>query len=221
MTLEALRHAAADIGLTVRGGFHPPAGDGVPGTVATLVLLGLTGRHGWVRFLDSPEYRDGHADPLDRWSRRVVGALAESVGGVAFYPFGGPPFLPFGRWAARAEAVFPSPLGLLIHPDWGLWHSYRGALGFAQRLALPSPDSRPSPCIDCVDRPCLSACPVGAFGPAGYDVAACIGHLDRPEGAACRTAGCRARRACPVGSAAQHGPEQAAFHMQAFRRAQG
>ena len=37
----------------------------------------------------------------------------------------------------RAEAVAPSPLGILIHPDYGLWHAYRGALAFAERLALP------------------------------------------------------------------------------------
>ena len=31
-----------------------------------------------------------------------------------------------------------SPLGILIHPDWGLWHSYRGALAFRERLDLPA-----------------------------------------------------------------------------------
>jgi hypothetical protein len=220
MMLEDLHQAIAETGLTLRGAFHPGPGDAVPGAVTTLVLLGLTGRRGWTQFCGSPEYRDGAPDPLDRWSRRLIDALAASADAVAFYPFGGPPFLPFGRWAARAEAVFPSPIGLTIHPDWGLWHSYRGALGLAVRLDLPAPESRPSPCRGCLDRPCLTGCPVGAFGSGGYDVAACIAHLDTVEGVECRIAGCLARRACPVGTDARHGPEQAAFHMRAFRRAQ-
>ena len=29
----------------------------------------------------------------------------------------------------RAEGLKPSPLGVLVHPDFGLWHGYRGAIG--------------------------------------------------------------------------------------------
>ncbi|MEI9982759.1 MAG: hypothetical protein WDN69_05835 [Aliidongia sp.] len=85
----------------------------------TLALLGFVGREGWPEFAGSAEARDGVPDPLDRWSRRIIGRLAERHGAAAFFPFGGPPFLPFGAWAKRTEPVHPSPLGLLIHPDWG------------------------------------------------------------------------------------------------------
>src|SRR5262249_42217658 len=81
----------------------------------------------------SAERAAGGADPLDRWSRRVVGGLAAELGAAALYPFGGPPWLPFQRWAKKAEPLHSSPLSVLIHPDWGLWHSYRGALVFAER----------------------------------------------------------------------------------------
>jgi len=80
-------------------------------------------------------------------------------------------------------------------------------------------DPRPSPCDSCASRPCLSACPVGAFGADGYDVGACAAHLRRPAGLACMDGGCLARRACPVGGEHAHGPAQAAFHMRAFLRA--
>lgn len=56
--------------------------------------------------------------------------------------------------------------------------------------------------------------------PAGYDVATCIAHLDSLEGADCRDHGCRARRACPVGAQHRYAPDQAQFHLQAFRKAQ-
>jgi ferredoxin len=219
VSLTTIRASIAQAGLAFRGAFHPAAEDCVPGDPGTLILLGCAGDVGWPAFAASAEARDGAADPLDRWSRRVIDALAARLGGAPLYPFGGPPWLPFQAWARRAEPVAPSPLGLLIHPRWGLWHSYRGAIALAARIALPPPESVPSPCTRCVGRPCLGACPVGAFTERGYDLAACADHLALPEGRACMMLGCAARRACPIGAAYRHGPARAAFHMRAFRAA--
>jgi hypothetical protein len=159
------------------------------------------------------------ADPLNRWSTRVIGGLAVRFGAHALFPFGAPPHQPFIAWAKRGEPVAESPLGLLIHPDHGLWHAYRGALAVAEQLALPPSDTRSRPCDLCIERPCLAACPVGAFTAPGYDVAACAGHTSVPTDADCLDIGCRARRACPVGREAQYGPGQARFHMAAFLEA--
>jgi hypothetical protein len=189
--------------------------------IRTIVLAGMAGREGWRAFAASPEASDGLADPLDRWSRRVTGALARELGGQALFPFGGPPFLPFQRWAQRAEPVHSSPIGLLIHPRYGLWHSYRGALGFHEALAISEPAAVPSPCESCSGRWCLSACPVGAFSPGAYDVAACAGYLKSAAGRDCMAGGCQARRACPVGVEHAYGPEQASLIMRAFLRGQG
>lgn len=206
-------------GLLVRGAFHPGPNDQVPPDAAglpaaTLVLAGHAGPALWPAFKASAP--DG-PDPLDAWSRTVFGRLAATLGGWPLHPFGGPPYLPFLRWAQRAEPVFGSPIGLLIHPVYGLWHGYRGALAFADRIAVPTFDALPNPCEGCIDKPCLSTCPVGAFTPGAYDVPACIAHLATQEGADCMEQGCRARRACPVGHDFIYGPEQARHHMQAFR----
>ena len=150
----------------------------------------------------------------------MIEALAGELDATALFPFGGPPFLPFQQWAQRAEPVHPSPIGILIHPRYGLWHSYRGALGFREALAVPEPAGAPSPCESCTGRWCLSACPVGAFSSAGYDVAACAGHLRSAAGADCMGFGCRARRACPVGAELAYEPEQGNFIMRAFLRGQ-
>ena len=32
-----------------------------------------------------------------------------------------------------------TPIGLLLHPDWGLWHAYRGALGFHKTVTGITP----------------------------------------------------------------------------------
>jgi hypothetical protein len=221
MKLADIQEAITARGLSFRGAFHPETDDLPSGIRArTLVLVGFTGRDNWQVFAASPEAGDGKGDPLDRWSRRVINAIAANLGATAIFPFDGPPWAPFQRWAQRAEPVYPSPLGMLIHPDWGLWHAWRGALAFRQRLDQPEPDARPSPCDSCADKPCLTACPVSAFTPAGYDIAACIAHIDTSEGADCMDQGCRARRACPVGASHRYGPDQAEFHMRAFRKAQ-
>ena len=210
------------IGLVPRGAFLLEEGErtGELADLRTIVLAGMVGREGWSAFAASPEANDGHADPLDRWSRRVIAALAGELGARALFPFGGPPFLPFQQWAQRAEAVHPSPIGILIHPRYGLWHSYRGALGLSENLAIAEPATVRAPCESCTGRWCLSACPVGAFSSAGYDVAACADHLRSGAGTDCMGLSCRARRACPVGAEHAYGPEQANFIMRAFLRGQ-
>lgn len=222
--LAAISRLVAGTGLVLRGAFHPEPADRVPALhdgrpAATLVLLGSVGGSLWPRFAVSEERRDGKPDPLDRWSRRVIGGLARDLGATALYPFGGPPFRPFVAWAKRAEGLRESPLGMLIHPDHGLWHAYRGALVLPDPLALPPRLDRPFPCEACPDKPCLRTCPVQAFGSAGYDVAACSGFLASGQGGSCREAGCLARRACPVGRHLCYPPEQAEFHMTAFQAA--
>ena len=148
----------------------------------------------------------------------MIGALAQELGALPLFPFVARPMRRFQRWALRAEPVSPSPLGLLIHPDYGLWHSYRGALGFVEAIAIAPREGRASPCESCESRPCLSACPVRAFSESGYDVDVCAKHLRTPEGGGCMTGGCLARRACPVGQEFRHDLEPAAFHMAAFLR---
>lgn len=216
-----LERQAIGLGLRLRGGFHVAPEDGVPPVgadrpAATLVLLGSIGGSLWPAFSASPELADGLDHPLDRWSRRVIGGWAERLGALPLFPFGGPPYLPFQRWAARAEPLAPSPLGLFIHPDHGLWHAYRGALAFAEPLEVPPLVPRPSPCEGCAARPCLTACPVGAFSRKGYDVQGCAAHISVPAGRDCLQGGCLARRACPVAPELAYETAQAGLHMRAF-----
>ena len=98
-------------------------------------------------------------------------------------------------------------------------HAYRAALLFAERIDIPPPGVRARPCDTCTDRPCLSACPVGAFTELAYRVDLCISHISSPAGVMCIGEGCRARDACPVGRAFRYPAEQMRFHMEAFRRA--
>ena len=221
MRLLDVTRAVDAAGLVPRGAFRPRPEDQVPDLpdgrpAATVVLAGDAGGRMWRAFASQ---RADAADPLDAWTRTVLDRVAAATGGYAVYPFGGPPHHPFQRWAQRAEPVTPSPLGILIHPRWGLWHAYRGALVYAEAFDVPPRADIASPCETCRDRPCLSACPVGAFSGPSYAVDRCADHVRSVAGGDCRVAGCLARRACPVGREFAQGPEQAAFHMAAFLRA--
>lgn len=222
--IETLKRIGDDLkaqGLLVFGGFQPDAADGVPPLPdgrepATLLMIGNAGPAAWASFSGAPEAADGAPDPMDRWSKRLLRRLAGEHGGSAVFPSDGPPYPPFVAWAKRAAPVRESPLGILIHPVYGLWHAYRGALALPERLPLPAPEVSAYPCDTCEDKPCLTTCPVSAFTPDGYRVADCVGHIATPQGEDCLALGCRARRACPIGRDYVYDPPQAEFHMEAF-----
>ena len=216
MTFEEIAARAARDGLTATGAFAPGPEDGAPDAARTLVLLGYGGPDLWARFSASPEFGDGAPHPLDRWSRRVIDAMAAALGAIALYPFGGPPHQPFIRWTYAAEPIHQSKLGMSIHDRYGLWSGWRGALAFEAEFEVPRVVRGAHPCPTCA-APCRSACPVNAFSDHGYDAAACRAHLNAPEGGPCRASGCIARRACPVGAGLAQSAEQAAFHLEAFR----
>ena len=203
-------------GMISRGGFHPGADDGLPADTGTVVLIGNAGGAMWEPF--SRQKRD-EPHPMDGWARRVLTETAGKLDARVLFPFDGPPYYPFQRWAQRAEPVFPSPIGALVHPEFGLWHAYRGAFLFSEKLDWPEPPPLPSPCDSCPDKPCTTTCPVGAVSENGYDVPACVEHLKSDEGEDCMGHTCLARYACPVGDDYPYRPEQARFHMEKFLQA--
>ena len=220
MTFDDICRAITKTGLKLRAASHElPHNDARTAPASgTILLLGFAGRDGWDQFSNSAEARDKHANPLDRWSSRVIGTLADELGGVAVFPFSGPPYLPFQQIALSAGQMFRSPLGVLIDPHYGLWHAFRGALVFAHTLALPKSEPCKNPCETCADKPCLSACPVGAFTQRGYDVPRCSDHL-HSKSQTCTVQGCLARNACPVGAEHRYSPDQMRFYMAAFKAA--
>jgi len=213
-------------GLIPRGGFAFGAGDDVPagpcGAPASAVLLvGHAGGAPWPHFERWRARRPGVADPLDAWSGEIIGAVAARFGARAVFP-SDRPYLPFQQWAMRAEGLLPSPLGILMHPVYGLWHAYRGALLFeradaarALDLQLAPPEAQLHLCDLCPGKPCLKSCPVYAHSDAGFAYASCLDHVRSPAGEGC-AGGCRDRNACPHGAAYRYPARQQAFHMAAF-----
>jgi hypothetical protein len=217
-TIEEVRAALSPHGIFVRGtvsflGDGPILRDGR--AAAAVILLGNIGGSIWPAFSGWRRGNPEVSDPLDAWSVAVIRPVADTLGGTAFFP-SEKPWQPFQQWAIRAEGLKPSPLGILVHPDYGLWHGYRGAIGFAAAIATPKPSRRPHPCDTCVDKPCLTTCPAGAVLADRFDVAACRGYLATKGKGTCMQTGCIARNACPVGTRHRYPAEQLAFHMAAL-----
>ena len=186
--------------------------DGLREDIRSVVLLAPMEPKFWPHFQTSPECTDAAPDPLDRWSRRVIGGMACDLGAKAVFPFGGPPYRPFLAWALRSGECWSSPVGLLVHHTAGLFISFRGAIALTDVIA---PRKAVQPCQTCAAKPCRDACPVAALTPQGYDVPRCHAYLETEPGQDCMTKGCAVRRACPVGAGSRR-PEQSAFHMKAF-----
>lgn len=207
MNWGALERAAAPSGLILMGTLHE-GGD-------TIALLGA-GPAMWPVFCNSMEYDDAGPDPLDRWSKRIIGRLADAHDAAAVFPSDGPPYAPFIRWAEATGRFWQSPTGMLVHDEAGLMISIRGALRMPGALPLQASHTM-NPCTACSAQPCATECPVGALtAEASYDVPACKGFLAGPEGVDCLTRGCAARRACPVSDRFNRDPAQSGFHMRAF-----
>lgn len=235
---EQVGERLAAIGLVSMGWFAARASqlpDGFPGGDGGRPFAGLlianAGPAMWHVFSRSPEAGDGHADPLNRWTERILGEvlgdLLDGRGAGLVFPFG-VHRAPFQRWARAAAGMEHSPLGLLIHPQFGLWHAFRGALIFADQSlvdgmhgSLVGHAASAHPCDSCADRPCLTACPVDAFSAAGLNVKACYGWLDRNDSPQCMELGCRARDACPVGREYRYDDAQVRFHMASYRGIRG
>lgn len=203
--IEHINLAARAEHLEVFGALHED-GD-------TIVLLGPYEPGFWAHVSTAPELNDGCADPLDRWSKRVISALVRDFGGSAIFPSDGPPYAPFISWALQSDQSWLSPAGLLVHAHAGLFASYRGALRIVGEHTLPPKPVKP--CASCA-APCTLACPVNALQATSYDVEACKAHISGPDTADCRSLGCAVRRACPISQNYGRKDEQSAFHMRAF-----
>ena len=78
--VAGLAERLAEERLEVLGGFAV-AGDeaGFPPGTRTLLLLGPAEPGFWAHLTSAPEW-DGAPDPVDRWSRRVIGRIACDLG---------------------------------------------------------------------------------------------------------------------------------------------
>lgn len=180
-----------------------------------IVVVGHVGSELW-DLLQSHE-RSSHilASTFDQYSRQKVQEYCTHVLGNAsfrlLYPTDFP--VPLQQWGALLGWSHPSPMGLGIHQEYGLWFAYRAAFLVDAPLPLSQAGSQQSPCERCQEKPCLSVCPPQALkAVSSPDIQACSSFRLKPSSPCAST--CLARYACPVGRDYRYSPGQMSYHAQ-------
>jgi hypothetical protein len=225
--LTALQRALVPHGLNLIGATTPDAYDaGVPAQHALgrlapetrgVIVIGNGGGAFWAAFQAYCGDHAGHAstpDPLDAFTRHVVEEAARPLAGpfVRFlYPFRFPDDpVSFMRLAECAGLGRLSLTGVLVHPVFGPWIALRAAILVPDELNAARPADGFDPCPTCTERACITACPAGAVGPAGWDIPRCAAHrLGERDGCAGR---CEARFDCVIGREHRYPADALAYH---------
>jgi epoxyqueuosine reductase len=153
-------------------------------------------------------------DPIDAFSRRAVEAMLERMGCTAYrilFPADNQVQIDLQGLGRKLGWHHDSPLGTGINSEYGTWFAYRVVVATNTRFLLSETAESESPCESCIDKPCVSACPVGAVrATAGFDLETCLQERLRPQ-SPCRYQ-CLARLACPVGTRHQYSKDQIRYH---------
>ena len=180
------------------------------GSNVRVVLIGMGGDSLWS--IINQEYI-GVSDPFDECSmllqKKVSKIYWDDPNITNLYP--GNHIVPLQKLGELAGWSYPSPLGIGIHPKYGTWFAYRAAFLIDAPLQVTKPESQPSPCENCVDKPCINACPVGALdSERDINLRKCIGQrLSESSDCANR---CHSRMACPVGPDTRYSSKQIEYH---------
>lgn len=175
-----------------------------------LVVLGHGGKRLWAAL---QAWGMATADPVDSYSiaitRRFIRDDLHDPPVLWLYPQT-EHTIPLQQLGMLAGWSQPSPLGLGISPEFGVWFAYRAAFLTTAVLPLRTEPQRPSPCASCRDKPCLPACPAGATHPDQFNVAACAAHRLRPQSSCADR--CLARLACPFFTEHRYTLPQIQYH---------
>lgn len=192
----------------------------LPGARSILVL-GSGGGALWDALLAElradPRRLAEEAHPLDAFVERRVrqadAELGERPRRWFFAAASAELHLDFRVLASLAGLGRRSRLGLLLHPEYGVWLGLRAACFLTEPLAPTGPLSG-DPCEAC-PAPCIPACPGEAFPGGHWHVDPCSAfHAASP---AC-TSSCAARSACVASPHARYDADEYLYH---YDRARG
>jgi len=176
---------------------------------SSLVLMGNAGTEFWDQ-IQGKELNINH--PFDTHSTALATHFSENFLGdirtEIIYPSSLPiPLIELGKHAGWSS---PSQLGLGIHPSYGTWFAFRVVLLVAAKLPATNLNAgTESPCLNCIEKPCVEICPA-TDAHDDFDVHACVDYRQQAK-SQCQDR-CLARIACPVGIKFQYKIPQMQYH---------
>jgi hypothetical protein len=181
--------------------------DGILLDAQSVLVVANAGRALWHCFQRAPESAL-ETDPLDTYTRRCLRDATEPDAAFALYnDKRDDRYLPLVALAREAGLGAPGRIGVLLHPRYGPWISFRGVVFVRERIL--GEHAKPfDPCTGC-PAPCAAACHGNVVGTQGLDAQGCYEARLTLEPCALR---CDARRACVIGPEYAFSPEQEAHH---------
>lgn len=176
----------------------------------TLVLIG----HGGKRLWEAMQPSDWEEpDPIDNYSQLKAEQFIEANLGQweneLLFP--SDKLIPLQQIGSFVGWSHPSPLGLGINPQFGVWFAYRAAFVTTAVLPKITADYLPSPCDRCDTKPCIRRCPGSATHPkAPFNIEACAAHRLKAR-SSCKDR-CLSRMACPFFPEHKYTLEQIQYH---------
>jgi len=175
-----------------------------------LILMGHGGKKLW-SYLS--KHLPAGPDPIDYFCADAANQFASNILGQGnfqlLYP--GNSRVPLQQLGEIAGWHHPSPMGIGIQPKWGLWYAYRALLVTNIALEPTKASTSVSPCLSCIDKACLSACPASAIAlDHGLALKCCVEYRLSTE-SLCSDR-CLARLACPQSVEHQYSMEQVNYH---------
>lgn len=175
-----------------------------------LVLFGHGGRRMWQAL---QEWGMKTADPVDYYSvtltRQFIRDCLDDSPSYWLYPDTNH-LVPLQQLGETSGWSYPSPLGSGISPIYGVWFAYRTAFLTNARIPPIQEDPKPSPCVTCVEKPCIQTCPVEAVQEERFIIDSCVNHRLQPESPCADR--CLSRMACPYFPDHQYSLEQIQYH---------
>lgn len=190
-----------------------------------LLLLGHGGRLFWQRYQQTePEA----VDPVDTFSSRISAqALQQHLPSITREQLFPAANCPANLMALGREIGWhtPSPLGMGINAQYGLWSAYRALWWLDAELEEPAasafntmrgPDNNVLPvaadiCSQCTTQNCLQACPATALSMDNIPNLQQCADFRLAANSSCSNT-CLARMACPVAAEHRYTTEQMTYH---------
>lgn len=117
-------------------------------------------------------------------------------------------FIDMRPLAQNAGIGTHSHMGMLIHPEYGLWVGLRGILLTTEYIP-PSSQLSANPCSTCIEKPCISSCVGNAVTKMGWNIQLCAETHTTSQKCSIQ---CASRLACPIGIKHKHSPLQHMYH---------
>ena len=174
-----------------------------------LLMIAHGGRKMWEVL---QEHAISSANPIDDFSQQIVQQYFKSElpqhKFKIVYP--SPNAIGLTKLGALAGWHHESPFRIGVNKTWGSWFAYRV-------VVLADTDFEPhknietqSPCLSCVEKSCISACPADALKSGSLSLNSCIDYRKKTASLCKNT--CLSRVSCPVATQHRYTEEQVNYH---------